>query len=103
MYYSLVLRPLPHFPGFRTDKLPLHKRSLLPTLMYPVLVVMPLATPSGIPWLQQVGDIRPPFWACTKYPSLHVAIGEWRLGFSGVNYTVEVLSSRTARTVSPSL
>ena len=44
MSCSLLLGALPHIPRFRTNKLPLRKRSLLPSPMYPVSVVMPLPT-----------------------------------------------------------
>jgi len=89
--YSLHLQPLRHVAGFRIDKLSSHKRSLLQSPMYSVIVVVPLPTRWDIPWLPDVSDTHPPFRAYTKYPSPLAAIGDWQLGFSGVHHTIEAL------------
>jgi len=73
---SLHLRRQQHNPRSWTGTLPPRERSLLPLPMLLVLVVVPLPTRWGIPWLPQVGDTRHPLWACTTFPSPLAAIGD---------------------------
>jgi len=94
---SMLLRPVPYSPGFRPDNFFLCTRQLLPSLMYPVFVVMPLSIRWDICRQPHVCDTPHSYWACTEYSFLFAAIGTCLWGVSGVYHSVEVLSSHSFR------
>jgi len=77
MSCSLHLHPVPQFLAFQIGKFPSHMRSLHQSLIYSVLVGMPLPPHWDILWLSLIGNTNPLFFMFTVCPSPLVATGYW--------------------------